>query len=259
MSILLKKMIVLITALAIALSLSSPAWAIRDEHIKEKVEQRREAINQKRVNQLRRMGETMIDRRIKALEKAIDRVEASNRVDQSDRDAVIADLNANISSLNSLKASIQVNEDIESLRAQVRSIVTDYRIYLVVIPRSRGLLGAGRAEAVMARLNGISVKVGNFINKAKELGYDTAEIEAIFADYKSKLATAQAKIEEALAEFESMKPGEDPATTKDRLEKGKAALREAREILKASRDDLKRIVELFRAMKKANPESTSTP
>lgn len=233
------------------LSQASPALLAgpRADLIKERVAARQEALNQKAVERLHRLGAKLIDHRVNLLNKGIERVNRSAKVSETERNAITGDLTANIDSLTSLKSSIEAETDLETLRAKVKSIFTDYRIFAVVLPRDRGELIVGRANAILGRLNALSAKIAKWIDAGKARGKDMTEAEQAYADFQSKLADARAQVDSAMTHFQAMKASADLTEPRDHLQQGKDAMRQARNDLKAAAEDLRKIVTEFKGLR----------
>jgi len=251
-----KKYSTLFIALSLIATISGAALALgpRAQKIQDAVNARR----QKTIDRLHALGDKMIDRRVAALNKAITRVNNSKKVATADRDALVSDLNANINNLNTLKATIDGDSEIDSLKNEIKSIVIDYRIYAVVLPRDRGKLIDGRINAILSRIDTLSSKLDTWLDSAKKRGFDLSHIDELDQDFKAKLADAHSQADEAMNQFSAMQPAADLGAAKNHLSAGKTAMRRVRDDLKAARGDLRQIIITFKGLRLGTLSSTQT-
>lgn len=250
--------ILIVLTAALSWSVSALPAGPRVRAVGSAVQTNLDARNQAAVNRLRTLGDRLITQRITVLNGAISRVNGAVKVSASERASIAADLNSNISNLNSLKGTIDADNNADTLKTEVRSIFTTYRVYVVVLPRDHGELVAGRVSAILAKLNSLSDKLGKWIEVAKSRGKDVSKIEPLYQDFKAQTADAQSQSAAALADFQAMQPAADTSQAKSRLADGKAAMEKARGDIKAVRQDLRQIVAAFKALNSGSAASTQT-
>src|SRR6185436_1872535 len=76
-----------------------------------------------------------ITRRIDSLNKAISRLGEMKHLSDADKATLTATAQANITTLTNLKAKIDADTDLATLKADIQSITKAYRIYRLVLPR----------------------------------------------------------------------------------------------------------------------------
>lgn len=239
----------MILALFLMMSEATLAVGHRGKDVSEKVQAKKEELQAKAVDRLRSIGNKMIDQRLTVLNKAIERVNKATRVSEGERSAIIAELNGHIDTLTTLKATIDAETDVDNLKALIKSIVNDHRIYVVVLPRTRGELAAGRANAVLVRLNALSGKMTRWMDAAKARGKDVSQVEALYQDFQARIADADSQVDAAMSHFQSMQPAADTSAAKSHLESGKAAMHTARQDLKTAQQDLRKIIVQFKGLR----------
>src|SRR5207302_2527299 len=82
------------------------------------------------------------------------------------------------SGLTALKSKIDGDTDAATLRSDCRSIVDDYRIYVLVSPKTREVLVADWESDIASRLDTIATKIQNMIDKAKAKGIDVTTAQS---------------------------------------------------------------------------------
>lgn len=196
---------------------------------------------QARLKVLRKKGDNFIAIRIKALNVAINRVSKATKISDADRNSLVADLQVNISGLNSLKTKIDAETDLDMLESEVKSIFIDFRIFMVVLPRDKGLLAVARFNAAVSKLESASSKLESTINEFKQAGKDTSEVEGELNVLKSDLAEAKSNINQAKSTFSSMTPERDDEA-KSMVKSGIASLKAARDNLKDAGSQARKII-----------------
>lgn len=130
--------IIAFSLVLIAIALSSQLVHAQSTRGLERVADRASAAAEKQTNELANLkarGDKMIADRLASLQKLLTRVQNDKRLTDSDKTSFTTDINTTIASLNTLKAKIDADTDAATTRADVRSIVTNYRIYEIYEPK----------------------------------------------------------------------------------------------------------------------------
>lgn len=98
--------------------------------------------------QVQAKGAAEIGKRLDALAKATARAKAATGVSDGDRATVLTRFGATTTALTALKAKISADADLATAQADVKSIVTTYRVYAVVLPQARIALSSDRIGTV---------------------------------------------------------------------------------------------------------------
>ncbi|MBU4332328.1 hypothetical protein KKD19_04585 [Patescibacteria group bacterium] len=217
-------------------------------------EYREAKTSEQRVQKLQDIGENMIGRRISVIELAKNRFTTAQRISQAIKDKISLVLDDNVTNLNALKEDILAGDDLEGLKTKVKSIVTGYRVFVVVIPQSRGLVVADRLGGFKEKLVELKDKIQA---RAGELGGDEADtsgVEALIEQAGSKITEAEASLAMAEEKFSSMQVS-DASGAKDLKSAGKQALVRARESLRAAKNDLREAAQALKELIKTQAQS----
>lgn len=217
---------------------------------------RREAKTEERVKKLSAAADRLIEIRLRALKRLLDRVNNVRNINEPDRQSLIEDINKNVEGLTALKAKIDANTDLNTLRTDVKSIFS-YRIFAVVLPRDYGLLVTYRQQYLVNRLTSLQDKIQAKIDEAKAKNQDTSAIEKSFVDLKKQVESANSQLTIAEEKFSAMKATDVSGAAK-LLEAGKIALKAAATDIKEARDDLQKIVNDLKNLKPKSASSSSS-
>jgi hypothetical protein len=183
----------------------------------------------------KRLATGAITRRVLALRERLTAAKSIVRLGDADRLALTAQLQEQINGLTSLSARIQGDADEATLRADAQRIVTDYRVYVLTIPKARGIVVADIELAAADRLTKLADRLGAAIDQAKG---DTTEARADLALLRSKLADVVGAVPPLPAELLALQPAGYPANH--------AVLEQIRQSLRTSRSALSDAASLAR-------------
>ncbi len=161
-------------------------------------------------------------------------------------------------SLTTLKQKIDADTTVATARADDTSIMKQYRVYAVFMPLLRHMIWVDLMTDALGKMSGLNDKIQTAIASAP--ASQQAQLNALFKDYKAKLADAQTQLTNAANLFASMTPdayNKNPSgfknSTLGALHKDTTA---AHKDIKAARDDLHQIAT---ALKADETSGTATP
>ena len=180
-------------------------------------------------------GDKEIDRRVAALTDLNARIQAMQKVTDAFKQGISASITNEINTLNALKAKIDADTDLETLKADVKSITGSYRVFALVIPQGRIAATADREVELVSMMSTLGSKLQARVQAAQQSGGDVTALTAALTDMAAKLQDAQTKAEAAVTASSSLTPDNGDAA---KMKTNNAALAEARTNLKASKTSL---------------------
>lgn len=150
-----------------------------------------------RITELKARGDKEIETRITSLNKAISSIQAANKLTEAQKTALINSDQTVISNLNALKAKIDSDTDLATLRTDVKSVFTQYRVYMLVMPQNNILRASDRIQDVVTNLNALVTKLQSRIDQAKTAGKDVTSMQNNLTDLQTKTADAQKQAQNA--------------------------------------------------------------
>jgi len=160
-----------------------------------------------------------IDRRKEALNQLIERINKVKRITEEQKNSLISQVQAEITSLTNLRAKIAADTDITTLTADKKSIVDSYRIFVVFMPK---ITIIAHADAII----------------------ETAELMKTknpSPDALTKITDAITQAQGAITKVINLDPSGYPGN--------KSELQSARSMLQVARQDLKNAWDLIKAEK----------
>ncbi len=180
-------------------------------------------------------GDKEIDNRIEALNKLTSRVQEMKLVSDANKASLASQIQNQVAGLNSLKAKIDADTDIETLKTDVKEITSSFRIFALVIPQGQMIAAADRLNTLIGDFSAIGTKLQTRINEAQAAGKDVTSLNATLTDLKNQLTDAQRQAEAAVSRSVSLTPDNGDAKI---LEANKTALAQARADIKVGKQDL---------------------
>src|SRR3989304_1694843 len=187
-----------------------------------------EEVKAKRIELIKARANEEIDRRIKALDRLSARVAAMKRVSDAQKNNIASTVATEKINLENLRAKIAADTDLETLKADQRSIATSYRVFALVIPQGEILVAGDRIKTIADSMTTIGGKLESRINEAKKadaiLKADAA-INGVSALTPDNGSTAKA------------------AANRAALQTARENIRKGMEDLRAAREDARKIVQ----------------
>lgn len=241
----------LVVAMAALMAFAAPATAfaqIEERPSRASAESDIERLATGDVDSVKDRAQAAIDRRLETIDRLRERVTSHPHVTGSHQGELLGELGRSEAGLNTLSAEIRQAETIEELRELVPKIATDFRIYLVVAPKVKQVLGSDTVVAVGDRLEDAAARLGDWIARAVEAGVDVTEAQAHFEDMWAETAAAVGLGGPVAGTVLPLTPADWPDPARSVLEQGRADLMEARELLRAARHSAR---ETFQALRTA--------
>jgi hypothetical protein len=184
-----------------------------------------------------------ITRRVLALRQLTTAAKSSLRVSEADRTALMTQLQDQINGLSGLNARIQGDTDEATLRADAQKIVDDYRVYVLTLPKARGIVVSDIELNAADRLTKLADRLSAAIDQAS--GKDTTRAKADLAALRAKLAPVTGAVSPLPAALLALQPAGYPDNhttleqTRAALRTGRTALEDAATLARAVIADLK--------------------
>jgi hypothetical protein len=132
-----------------------------------------------------------IERRLSKLDKLNSLISSTSKLSSSDKATLTAEVNSAISGLTSLKSKIDADTDLTSALIDAKSVVTEYRVYVLVVPKVHIIAAADAQQNVEAKLSAFATKLQSRITEAKNKGKDVSELQTALDSMNQQITAAQ--------------------------------------------------------------------
>lgn len=189
-----------------------------------------------RITLAKNRADQEIDRRIAMLNALSERVQAMARVSDIVKTNTSNTVTTEVGALLSLKAKVDADNDITTLRSDIRSIATSYRVFMLVIPQGRILVAADKLQTTADAMSTFAETLQTRISEAQTSGNDVTSLSTQLSDMTAKMADAQSLASAAVSLVADLQPDNGDTTIE---QSNTAAIQDARTKLRAALADLK--------------------
>jgi hypothetical protein len=201
------------------------------------------------VGNLRTLGDCEIDRRLDTITRLQARVGAAG-LTAADRSALQSQLSADTSGLKALRAQIDAESNVDALRADLKKIVADFRIYLLMAPKAGDVIAADTELAAVARLGTQGTKLQARINADKAAGKDVTQAQSDLDAMNAKVAQVSPVVQGIPAAVLPLTPAQyNAGAAKPILVSSRTSLQAGRGLLAGARADARACVAALKALR----------
>ncbi|GMR02325.1 MAG: hypothetical protein BMS9Abin20_0656 [Acidimicrobiia bacterium] len=143
------------------------------------------------IDKIKERAAAAIDRRLATLDTLTERVGNSKHMTDRHKGTLLGEYATASFGLSALGRDIQAAETLEELRNLIPAIAEDFRIYLVVVPKSRQVGASDRVADVVERLDEAADTVAEAIRRGEEAGYDMSDARWWLVSARDDIAEAR--------------------------------------------------------------------
>jgi len=155
----------------------------------------RKAATQPTVKNHQAVGTCEIDRRLATIDRLGDAIAGARALTEDHEAALQSILDDSAAGLRALRAEIEADTTLVELRADIRSIFEDYRIYALVTRQVWLVMAADTAAAAATALDGTAADLATLIDRAEANGQDVTEAKAHLTGMEGAIDDAQAAVD----------------------------------------------------------------
>ncbi len=193
------------------------------------------AATQARMTTAQEHGDKEIDRRVTALTELKTRIQGMAKLAGQVKDTISSSIDAQINTLAQLKAKIDADTELATLKIDIKSITESYRIYMLVIPQGHITVAADRIKTTADVGSALHDKLSARIDAAGTAGKDVTALKTTLTDMQAKIADANAQADAAVTLVATLTPDNGD---KEKQTANNQALKDARAKIKAAMQDL---------------------
>lgn len=190
-----------------------------------------------------------LERRIAALRKVSDRVSGSNKISEAQKTALVNDIAAQITSLTSLQEQIKTDTSPTALKSVVSSMIKDYRIFALYLPKVNIIAMSDRILNTTDKLTSVLAILQVKISEAREKGQDVNEAEKLLEEARKQTANASTAAQSAINTVTPLTPEGFPGNKKI-LINTRVSLMKAHQDLISARQNVQEIRKILKGERK---------
>ena len=206
---------------------AGPAFACLAQHLAAKLNPS--------VSTLRAVGDCEIDRRLTTLGNLQATVDNTGALTSADRSALTTILTGSKSGLGTLKTKIDADSTVASLRTDITSIFTEYRVHALVARQVNLVRGDDLVGAAATRLTSAAGEIQAAITAGENAGKNESAAAARLAAMQAAISAAQAQVNGQAALVLTLTPSQwNAGTATPVLNADRGAITTARNDLRAA-------------------------
>ncbi len=264
-----KKLLTLLTICSLEFSFIPQVFAMTEGVMQQtasnspKLNPTREAIKatitEDRITHLNQRADKEITRRITSLTNLVNRINSIPRLTPTQKANFASQIQNEITSLTTLKAKIDADTDLQTLRTDVQSIVQSYRVYALYMPQIEIVMAADRMLDLNSVFGTLEAKLQTRITQAQTAGNNVSALQTTYTDLVAKLNDATTQTQNAINAVIALTPQGYPGN-KTTLMSARTMLKTARQDIEAAYKDARTIIEGLKAFKpKPSPNISGAP
>jgi chromosome segregation ATPase len=192
--------------------------------------------SQQSVTTLQTKSDTEITKDTNALTKFETRVEAMKKLSSTEMSTLTSQLQAQISSLSSIKAKIDADTTVAQVKIDIASLKAARLSFALVVPQDRLLTSGDKISTITAQMTTVETKLQARIAKAQTAGKSVVTEQTALSDMQAKIADANTQYTAAQSEAAGITTDTSDAAT---IKANRATLKDAQAKIKVADQDLK--------------------
>jgi hypothetical protein len=182
--------------------------------------------------------------RLRALRGADSAATAKGALTASDRSVVVAEISTERSGLNALETSVRSDNDLTQLQSAIDAMITDYRVFTVVVPQVNVMIELDASEPDVARLTRTEAEISAAVTTASALGNEKAA-QRYYSSLVAELQSARGLLQSTRSAVLSAVPSSYPGAAQT-LASAAGSVSLVRADIGAARSDIEIIAQLLR-------------
>jgi hypothetical protein len=190
-----------------------------------------------RITNITNRADQEITRRVSALNALSTRVNAMVRLSATDKSNLSTSIQSQITAMNTLQTQIAADaaaNNTTTLKTDVQSITSSYRIFALILPQGAIEAASDRALTIVGTLTDLGTKFSARIQAAQAAGNNVTVASSAIGDFNTKVSDANTQATAAASEVASLAPDDGNATV---LASNTATLKDAHSKILAAQQD----------------------
>jgi hypothetical protein len=205
---------------------------------------------------LKSRADEEVDRRIAELNKLTTKISSLKKLSGAQQSAFTAAVQQDISDLTSLKTKIDADTDLVTMRADVKSIVDDYRVFALFVPKIHLLAASEIISETTGQFDALATKLQAQITELQTAGNDTTVLTSDLSEMQAKITDAKKQASSVTSTVTSLDPSGYP-DNKTILQSARTNIQTGRQDLAAARADSATIIDAIKTMKATTATNSS--
>ncbi len=195
-----------------------------------------------RLSALHTTCDNAISQRLTNLNDALTRVNGLAKLSADEKSQYSSQIQSDINGLTSLKSKCDADTDLTTLRDDIKSIYTNFRVYAEFLPVTRLLIAADTMTTTAGKLNDLYTKLVSRVSSAG----NPSNLTALLSDMQSKINDANTQYNNVESQLTGLTPtsfDSNPSGTKSTIQTARSEIQTGSSDLKTALSDAKQIIQ----------------
>jgi hypothetical protein len=148
--------------------------------------------DQAKVQRIINRGNSEISRRLATLNSLAGKINTAPKLSATDKATLSDEVTSETTGLNSLKTKLDADTTVADAKSDAQSIINDYRVYALVMPKANLVRTADDQQVAEDRLSALAAKLQPRISAAQTAGKNVTSLQSDLTAMNAKIAAAQA-------------------------------------------------------------------
>jgi hypothetical protein len=149
------------------------------------------ATQQQHLTNIKTKGAAEITRRLTSLNNVLSKINSTTKLSASDKTTLTNEVNAEITGLQALQTQLAADTTLASAISDAQSIITEYRVYALVLPKIWLVKTADDELVTQGNLTTLAGKLQTRLTAEQTAGKDITTLQDELSDMNTQITAAQ--------------------------------------------------------------------
>ncbi len=136
----------------------------------------------------------IIDVRITTLNTLSQRIDGAQQMSDTEKSSLQQEIAGQVSALKDLKNKISADVSAQSLKQDIKSLISTMRLYSITIPKAAFFIASDSINSAADDMQMFGTKLKTITDSASAQNKDTSQIQKILSDYNANVTGAQSMV-----------------------------------------------------------------
>lgn len=209
---------------------------------------------------LKAKGDQLITERLASLNKMLTRIQNVKKLSDAEKTTYTTSINTAITGLTNLKTKIDADTDLTTLKTDIKSIYTDYRVYAEFDPQTNILASTDAVNTSLDQLTQLATKLQSRISSASAAENDVTRLQNLLTDMQNSITDAKTQTTTIQTNISNLTPAAynaNPTATHQTILNTRSLFSTVKKDLQSALQDARQIMIGLKVLRK--PKVSITP
>lgn len=132
---------------------------------------------------------SLIASRLSSLNSLMTRVQGDTRLSSDEKSSLTSDIQTDINGLTALQTKIDADTDVTTARSDTKTVITNYYIYAVFMPKMRLLITLNNLQTTTAYIQALETQLQSLVTTLQSQGKNVSQLTPLLSSITSQIQT----------------------------------------------------------------------